>query len=66
MVTATAAGDRQTLALPAQWAGRPAGPVEIGSLPVTPRRLAAPGGDLLLLNLPRGTSTVLIEYLGAP
>ena len=66
MVTAKAAGDRQTLALPAQWAGRPAGPVEIGSLPATPRRLAAPGGDLLLLNLPRGTSTVLIEYLGAP
>ncbi|MBM4318388.1 MAG: hypothetical protein FJ125_00135 [Deltaproteobacteria bacterium] len=66
LATAQAVAERQTLALPAQWAGRPAGPVTVDGREAHPIRLRGIGGDLLLLPLERGTHSVVIEYVELP
>jgi hypothetical protein len=66
LIEARAQVDGQTLALPAQWAGRPAGPVTLDSVAASPKRLNAVGGDVLLLPLRKGTHSVVIEYMEGP
>lgn len=66
LATAQAVAEGQTLALPAQWSGRPAGPVTVDGSEAHPIRLRAVGGDLLLLPLKRGTHSVALEYVELP
>ena len=61
-----AVAEGQTLALPAQWAGRPAGPVTMDGSEAHPIRLRGVGGDLLLLPMERGSHSVAIEYVELP